>query len=138
MAAVAAVIVLLVGGVLGANPVVLNTSIADPHIHIFNGKAYMYAGRDLSPNSTGFEMPVSESASIYVHAYVTPIDACCALIKHATSIHACLASVLFVQQPHIPGCNAMARLSFALGDTRACICSDDVGQSVTRCTLKPA
>ena len=64
-APVAAAVVLLVGGALGANPVVLNTSIADPHIHIFNGKAYMYAGRDLSPNSTGFEMPVSETACMH-------------------------------------------------------------------------
>lgn len=40
-----------------SNPVVLNTSIADPHIHIFEGRAYMYSGRDLDPTSTQFQMP---------------------------------------------------------------------------------
>jgi beta-xylosidase len=39
------------------NPIVANTSIADPHIHIFGDVAYMYAGRDLSPTSRGFSMP---------------------------------------------------------------------------------
>ena len=40
-----------------SNPVVLNTSIADPHIHIWEGKAFMYSGRDLDPTSVHFEMP---------------------------------------------------------------------------------
>jgi arabinoxylan arabinofuranohydrolase len=39
------------------NPIVANHSIADPHIHIYDDRAYMYAGRDLSPTSTGFSMP---------------------------------------------------------------------------------
>ena len=43
--------------VRGGNPIVANTSIADPHIHIYDGVAYMYAGRDVSPTSTGFSMP---------------------------------------------------------------------------------
>ena len=40
-----------------SNPVVTNQSIADPHVHIFEGRAYMYAGRDKDPNSPHFEMP---------------------------------------------------------------------------------
>ena len=40
-----------------SNPIIRNTSIADPHIHIYDGVAYMYAGRDLSPTSKGFSMP---------------------------------------------------------------------------------
>lgn len=43
--------------VRAGNPLVTNASIADPHIHIYDGTAYMYAGRDLSPTSTGFSMP---------------------------------------------------------------------------------
>ena len=39
------------------NPIVTGVSIADPHIHIFDGVAYMYAGRDLSPSSRRFSMP---------------------------------------------------------------------------------
>eukprot|EP01052_Picozoa_sp_SAG31_P036803 SAG31_NODE_4646_length_3072_cov_4.380760_1_plen_387_part_00 len=39
------------------NPIVAGVSIADPHIHIFDGVAYMYAGRDLSAESVGFSMP---------------------------------------------------------------------------------
>ena len=41
-----------------SNPIVLNgTSIADPHIHIFDGQAFMYAGRDVDPHARGFVMP---------------------------------------------------------------------------------
>ena len=43
--------------VCASNPIVANTSIADPHIHIYDGVAYMYAGRDLSPTSRRFSMP---------------------------------------------------------------------------------
>ena len=43
--------------VRAGNPIVANVSIADPHIHIYDGVAYMYAGRDISPTSTGFSMP---------------------------------------------------------------------------------
>ena len=43
--------------VQAGNPIVANHSIADPHIHIFGGVAYMYAGRDLSATSTSFSMP---------------------------------------------------------------------------------
>eukprot|EP00750_Incisomonas_marina_P016720 INCI19305.1.p1 GENE.INCI19305.1~~INCI19305.1.p1 ORF type:complete len:528 (+),score=49.02 INCI19305.1:191-1774(+) len=34
-----------------------NTSLPDPHIHIFDGVAYLYSGRDLSKTAPGFEMP---------------------------------------------------------------------------------
>lgn len=31
----------LLGRATASNPIVLNVSIADPHIHIYNGVAYM-------------------------------------------------------------------------------------------------
>ena len=37
----AAALMLVLGCSSASNPVVLNVSIADPHIHIFNGVAYM-------------------------------------------------------------------------------------------------
>lgn len=48
----------LLGALAGAsNPIVRNVSIADPHIHIFDDVAYMYAGRDLNPHAPFFDMP---------------------------------------------------------------------------------
>merc|ERR1712166_1253878 len=52
-----ALLVLAACGTLASNPIVLDTSIADPHIRIFDGSAYMYAGRDADPHAPGFEMP---------------------------------------------------------------------------------
>ena len=40
-----------------SNPIVLNVSIADPHIRIFDDTAYMYAGKDGNRHPEGFEMP---------------------------------------------------------------------------------
>lgn len=40
----------------GSNPVVPDVGMADPHVHVFNGKFYMYATHDFSPNNTGFRM----------------------------------------------------------------------------------
>ena len=39
--ALALALALLASPAQSSNPVVLNVSIADPHIHIFEGKAYM-------------------------------------------------------------------------------------------------
>ena len=54
-------------GAQASNPVVLNTSIADPHIHIFNGTAYMYAGRDRDPIALHFEI-----CRTLVHVWSSP------------------------------------------------------------------
>jgi len=35
----------------------LGKGICDPHIRIFNNKAYLYASHDLSPENSGFVMP---------------------------------------------------------------------------------
>ncbi len=45
--------------VLADNPLVPNVGMADPHIHIYNNKAYMYATRDLDSITTtkGWFMP---------------------------------------------------------------------------------
>lgn len=40
----------------GANPIV-PASMADPHVRIFNDKAYLYSGWDASKTSKGFNMP---------------------------------------------------------------------------------
>ena len=50
-------LLLTVASCWASNPIVLNTSIADPHIHIYNDVAYMYAGRDLDKTSRTFIMP---------------------------------------------------------------------------------
>lgn len=38
------------------NPIVPDVGMADPHGHIFNGRAYIYATHDYSSNNTGFRM----------------------------------------------------------------------------------
>jgi len=38
------------------NPIVPNRGVNDPHIHIYNNKAYLYATHDRSIESTGFAM----------------------------------------------------------------------------------
>lgn len=38
------------------NPIIRNKGVCDPHIHIFNGRAYLYASHDYSPENTGFCM----------------------------------------------------------------------------------
>ena len=50
-------LLILLGSAGGSNPVVQHTSVADPHIHIFNDTAYMYAGRDRDQDATSFVMP---------------------------------------------------------------------------------
>jgi hypothetical protein len=39
-----------------ANPIIPNQGVNDPHIHIFNGKAYLYATHDKSADNTTFIM----------------------------------------------------------------------------------
>ena len=39
------------------NPIVPFVGMADPHIHIFNGKAYLYATRDADSTAKEFVMP---------------------------------------------------------------------------------
>ena len=39
-----------------ANPIILNKGVCDPHIHIFNGKAYVYATHDRSIENKNFAM----------------------------------------------------------------------------------
>jgi arabinoxylan arabinofuranohydrolase len=49
------VVTVISGGILFAdNPIVPNVGMADPHIHIFDDKAYLYATHDYSPKNTGF------------------------------------------------------------------------------------
>lgn len=40
-----------------ANPMVYNVGMADPHIRIYDDKAYLYATRDAIPNARKFTMP---------------------------------------------------------------------------------
>lgn len=40
----------------GQNPIVPNRGVNDPHIRIYDGKAYLYATHDRSIKSTGFAM----------------------------------------------------------------------------------
>jgi len=42
--------------VFSQNPIVPNEGLNDPHIHIFNNKAYVYASHDLSKENKGFVM----------------------------------------------------------------------------------
>ncbi|WPR70102.1 family 43 glycosylhydrolase [Flavobacterium sp. NG2] len=42
--------------VLGQNPIVANQGLNDPHIHIFDNKAYVYASHDTSIDNKGFLM----------------------------------------------------------------------------------
>jgi len=39
------------------NPLIPNAGIADPHIHIFNNKAYLYSTHDVNPDDKQMEMP---------------------------------------------------------------------------------
>ena len=38
------------------NPIIPQLGVCDPHIHIFNHKAYLYASHDFSPNATDYVM----------------------------------------------------------------------------------
>jgi hypothetical protein len=56
------VLILLLSGLpsclLAANPIVPDVGMADPHIHIFNGKAYLYCTHDAGgPASKKWDMP---------------------------------------------------------------------------------
>ncbi len=42
---------------LAGNPLVPDVGMADPHIYIFNNKAYLYATRDADPTAKSFVMP---------------------------------------------------------------------------------
>ena len=39
-----------------ANPIIPNQGVNDPHIHVFDGKAYLYATHDKSADNTTFIM----------------------------------------------------------------------------------
>ena len=39
------------------NPIISRRGVCDPHIHVFNGRAYLYAGKDASPSASTWEMP---------------------------------------------------------------------------------
>ncbi len=45
------------GAAMAANPLIPDAGMADPHIHIFNNKAYLYTTRDIDPNSPVWIMP---------------------------------------------------------------------------------
>ena len=38
------------------NPMMAGLGVCDPHIHVFDGTAYLYATRDASPFSRGYRM----------------------------------------------------------------------------------
>ena len=40
----------------GNNPIIRNKGVCDPHIHIFNNKAYLYASHDASPTQSIYTM----------------------------------------------------------------------------------
>ena len=44
-------------GVWADNPIVPDVGMADPHIRIYNNKAYLYATRDADRNAKDFMMP---------------------------------------------------------------------------------
>ncbi len=44
-------------GIKNPKPMVANLGMADPHIHIFNNKAYLYSTRDADIQAKGFVMP---------------------------------------------------------------------------------
>lgn len=46
----------VVGLASAGNPVVPNVGMADPHVHVFDGKFYMYSTHDYSPSNNGFRM----------------------------------------------------------------------------------
>jgi len=48
---------LAVAGVHADNPLVPDVGMADPHIHIFNNKAYLYTTRDASKTAESYIMP---------------------------------------------------------------------------------
>ncbi len=62
------------------NPIVANKGVCDPHIHIFNGKAYCYATHDRSINSKGFFMDdwwiwsSSDLVNWKLESYIKPED----------------------------------------------------------------
>ena len=75
------------------NPLIERQGVCDPHIHIYEGKAYLYATHDnFSPGRTGFEMTEWQiwSSEDLVHwtlertekpedFYCGPIDQCWAV-----------------------------------------------------------
>ena len=53
---VLACIIILQTALQAQNPIIPNRGVNDPHIHIYNNKAYLYATHDRSIESTGFAM----------------------------------------------------------------------------------
>lgn len=41
---------------IGNNPVIRDQGICDPHLHVFNGKMYMYCSHDVDRRQTGYVM----------------------------------------------------------------------------------
>jgi arabinoxylan arabinofuranohydrolase len=39
-----------------ANPILPGLGVCDPHVHVFGGRAYLYATHDRSPENTGYAM----------------------------------------------------------------------------------
>ena len=67
----------LVAFCVADNPIVPGAGMADPHIHIFDNKAYLYSTQDKSPHSTDFEMPgwnVWRSSDLVTWDHVTSIS----------------------------------------------------------------
>ncbi len=54
------VLLLMAAFVVNAgNPVIPNKGVNDPHIHIFEGRAYLYATHDRSMENTRFAMELN-------------------------------------------------------------------------------
>ena len=51
-----ALLLALAARALGGNPLVPHAGMADSHVHLFDGRFFMYATADFSPNNTGFQM----------------------------------------------------------------------------------
>jgi arabinoxylan arabinofuranohydrolase len=43
-------------GIMANNPIITNESVCDPHIRIFNNKAYLFSSHDYSNTSKGYKM----------------------------------------------------------------------------------
>ena len=44
------------GEFTSGNPVIRNMGICDPHLHVFDGKMYMYCSHDVDRRQTGYVM----------------------------------------------------------------------------------
>ncbi|MCX6309942.1 MAG: family 43 glycosylhydrolase [Bacteroidia bacterium] len=57
LSSVFATTILIGSQVIANNPLIPNFGICDSHIHIFDGKAYLYSGRDGNPQAKTYTMP---------------------------------------------------------------------------------